>query len=111
LELHEPWCWALISPLPPPWPAFVTHAPLLKVVLFAANAPPATPKDMVSASMSAVINNVMRLRICSSLTFVVRMVTYLLPTETGRAQITQMQYLLQLSLRTSEKTYSTHSGE
>src|SRR5215211_7510854 len=37
--------------------------PLSKVVLFAANAPPATPNDMVSANISATTNNVMRLRI------------------------------------------------
>ena len=55
----------MISPPPCPWPAFVTHAPLLKVVVFAANAPPATPNDMLRASMSAVINNAIRFFIFS----------------------------------------------
>jgi hypothetical protein len=55
----------LIEPLPPPWPAFVTHVPLLKVVVFAANAPPAAPKDMLSANTTAVINNAMRFLIFS----------------------------------------------
>ena len=60
MELHAPWCCSLISPPPPPCPAFVTHAPVLKVVVFAANAP-ATPKDMLTASISAMNSKTTRL--------------------------------------------------